>query len=35
MCLAIVQSTGAPGEIRVTAAAPGLKSAAVTLAANA
>jgi beta-galactosidase len=32
MCLAIVQSGGKPGQIRVTAASPGLKSGAVTIA---
>jgi len=33
MCLAIVQSTGAPGQIRVTATSPGLKPATVTISA--
>jgi beta-galactosidase len=32
LCLAIVQSTGKPGQIRVTASSPGLKSASVTVA---
>ena len=31
LCLAIVQSTGKPGQIRVTASSPGLKSSSVTL----
>lgn len=31
MCLAIVQSTAKPGQIRITAASPGLKSATVTV----
>jgi beta-galactosidase len=31
LCLAIVQSTGKPGQIRVTAASPGLKSGSVTV----
>jgi beta-galactosidase len=35
MCLAIVQSTGGTGEIRLTATAPGLKPAVVTFAAKA
>jgi beta-galactosidase len=32
LCLAIVQSTGKPGQIRVTAASPALKSASVIIA---
>jgi beta-galactosidase len=32
MCLAMVQSTGNSGQVRVTAASPGLKSATVTIA---
>ena len=32
MCLAIVQSTASAGQIRVSATAPGLKSASVTVA---
>jgi len=35
MCLAIVQSTGNSGQIRVTATSPGLKSATVTIATRA
>ena len=31
MCLAIVQATGKPGQIRVTASSPGLKSGSVTV----
>ena len=31
LCLAIVQSTGKPGQIRVTASSPGLKSGGVTV----
>ena len=31
LSLAIVQSTGKPGQIRVTAASPGLKSGSVTV----
>jgi beta-galactosidase len=31
LCLAIVQSTGKPGQIRVTASSPGLKSSGVTI----
>jgi beta-galactosidase len=31
LCLAIVQSTGKPGQIRVTASSPGLKSGSVTV----
>jgi beta-galactosidase len=31
LCLAIVQSTGKPGQIRVTATSPGLKSSSVTV----
>ena len=34
MCLAIVQSTGGAGTIRVTATSPGLKAATVTIAAK-
>jgi beta-galactosidase len=34
MCLAIVQSTGKPGQIRVTASSPALKSASVTVVAT-
>jgi beta-galactosidase len=32
LCLAIVQSTGKPGQIRVTASSPGLKAGSVTVA---
>ncbi len=35
LCLAIVQSTGKPGQIRVTAASPALKSASVIIATKA
>jgi beta-galactosidase len=35
LCLAIVQSTGKPGQIRVTASSPGLKPASVTIATKA
>ncbi|HUE05718.1 MAG TPA: DUF4982 domain-containing protein, partial [Bryobacteraceae bacterium] len=35
MCLAVVQSTANGGQIRVTAASPGLKSATVTIATKA
>jgi beta-galactosidase len=35
MCLAIVQSSGKPGQIRITATSPGLKSSAVTVATKA
>jgi beta-galactosidase len=35
LCLAIVQSTGKPGQIRVTAASPALKSASVIIATRA
>jgi beta-galactosidase len=31
LCLAIVQSTGTPGEIRVAASSPGLKSSALVI----
>jgi beta-galactosidase len=31
LCLAIVQSTGKPGQIRVTASSPGLRSSSVTV----
>jgi beta-galactosidase len=31
LCLAIVQSTGKPGQIRVTASSPGLKPGSVTV----
>jgi beta-galactosidase len=31
LCLAIVQSTGKPGQFRVTASSPGLKSSSVTV----
>jgi hypothetical protein len=31
LCLAIVQSTGKPGQIRVTASSPGLKSGSVII----
>jgi beta-galactosidase len=31
LCLAIVQSTGKPGQMRVTASSPGLKSSSVTV----
>jgi len=34
LCLAIVQSTGNAGEIRVTASSPGMKSGTVTMAAR-
>jgi beta-galactosidase len=34
MCLAIVQSRGDAGQIRVTAASPGLKPATVTISAR-
>jgi beta-galactosidase len=33
LCLAIVQSTGRPGRIRVNAASPGLKSSTVAISA--
>jgi beta-galactosidase len=32
LCLAIVQSTGKPGQIRVTASSPGIKSSSVVVA---
>jgi len=32
MCLAIVQSTAKPGQIRITATSPGLKPASATVA---
>jgi beta-galactosidase len=35
LCLAIVQSTSKPGQIRVTAASPALKSASATIATRA
>jgi beta-galactosidase len=31
LCLALVQSTGKPGQIRVTASSAGLKSGSVTV----
>jgi hypothetical protein len=34
MCLAIVQSTAKPGQIRVAASSPGLKAASLTLTTN-
>jgi hypothetical protein len=31
LCLAIVQSTGKPGQIRVTVSSPGLRASSITV----